>query len=245
MKLISLAPSCTEILYKLNCQTELVGRSSYCDYPPAVAKKESFGGWVNPNIAKIRKMNPDLIFTSDDLQEKTVQKLAKNYKVVHVTPHDLNDVYKSIETIGNSVNRQEEAKKIVNQMKQRLKTVSLNEKIRIYCEEWHKPPMVSGNWIPDLVNKIGGNYFIDEGRSREFSLNKLSNFNPEFIFLNICGKGNDFNKGNLYNRAAWKDLEAFKEENVYVLDDSLLNRPGPRLVKGANRICDIVNSHVS
>lgn len=106
------------------------------------------------------------------------------------------------------------------------------------------PPMVSGNWIPDLIREIGGKYFIDGGRSREFPLENLQEFNPEHIVMNVCGAGENLQGLEIMkNREDWEDIKAVEGENVYVIDDSLLNRPGPRLVEGAKKVKELVEKN--
>jgi iron complex transport system substrate-binding protein len=96
--------------------------------------------------------------------------------------------------------------------------------------------MVSGNWITDLIEEIGGEYVIDEGRSREFNLDELKDFDPEYIFMNICGAGENLSTDHISNRDGWDDISAVENKKVYVINDNLLNRPGPQLVEGARKI---------
>ena len=117
------------------------------------------------------------------------------------------------------------------------------------------PPMASGNWIPELIKEIGGNAFFpgkmlesndsesqfvedlkNEGRSREFDLENLKEFDPEYIFMHICGAGENLSTKQLTEREDWQDLTAVKKDQVFIIDDNLLNRPGPRLVEGAKRM---------
>lgn len=243
MNIVSLAPSNTEILYAIGAGSEVVATTSLCDYPPEATEKPSIGGWSSGlDIDKVVNMDPDVALASDDLQDAVVEKLrSRSVKVVQVSPHTLEQVFESMIEIGDSVNRTEEAEKLARKMKSSLDKISVPE-TRIYCEEWMEPPMASGNWVPGLVDKIGGEYFLEEGeRSHEFGLNKLQEFDPEHIFLNVCGAGKNIDTGKLKQRNGWQQITAVKEDNIHVIDDALLNRPGPRLVEGAKRIADHVS----
>jgi iron complex transport system substrate-binding protein len=236
MKIVSLAPSNTEILYRLGAEDFIVATTSLCDYPEEAIEKPSVGGWTNPDLEKIEEIEPDLVLASDDLQDEIVEKLEeKNIEVVQVKPHSLEEVFESIELLGKVVGKEREASKLVENMKKEIEKVDL-EGARIYCEEWMDPPMVSGNWISDLIQEAGGNYFIDGGRSREFKTEKLREFDPEYIFLNVCGAGENIDSSKVLERDKWQEVRAVREKNVYILDDALLNRPGPRLVKGLKEI---------
>lgn len=239
MRIVSLAPSNTEILFELGAGDDVVATTSLCDFPGEAREKPGTGGWSEDlDVEKVERLEPDIALASDDLQNKIVEELEnKDVNVVQVKPHTLEEVFDSIERIGRLVDQEEKARELVESMKSRLDELSISGK-RVYCEEWTDPPMVSGNWIPELVEEINGEYFIEEGRSREFKLEELKKFNPEHIFLNVCGTGENISEKEVLERDEWQEITAVKEENVHVIDDALLNRPGPRLVEGARKIME-------
>lgn len=245
MNIVSLAPSNTEILYAIGAEDHLVATTSLCNYPEEAVEKPSIGGWTNPKIERIHEFDPDIVLASDDLQDEAVDKIqGEGYPVFQVKPHSLEEVYESIIEIGEQVDKKEEGEELVEQMKDKLDRINLKDSQRIYCEEWMDPPMVSGNWIPDLIREIGGKYFIDGGRSREFPLENLQEFNPEHIVMNVCGAGENLQGLEIMkNREDWEDIKAVEGENVYIIDDSLLNRPGPRLVEGAKKVKELVEKN--
>lgn len=108
------------------------------------------------------------------------------------------------------------------------------------------PPMASGNWIPELIEKIGGKSFLSEGeRSKEFEFEKLKDFDPEFIFLNVCGAGENIDVSEVLERDGWEEITAVKNGDVYIIDDALLNRPGPRIVAGAEKMAEKISESSS
>lgn len=236
MKIVSLAPSNTEILYRIGAGENIVATTDFCDFPPEAEKTPSVGGWLNPGIDDVREYNPDLVLASDDLQDRAVRKLEEEgLEVLQLKPQNLNELFESIETIGKTVGKEKEAKALISGMRTEINQVDLSHR-RIYCEEWTQPPMVSGNWIPELIRKSGGKYFIEGGRSRKFELEDLKEFDPEHIFLNVCGSGENVDPEVVSGRDDWKEISAVENGNIHVIDDSLLNRPGPRVVKGLQRI---------
>ncbi len=236
MKILSAAPSNTEILYALGLEGRIVGTTSLCDYPEEAREKPSIGGWTEGiDYEKIDELNPDLILLSDRLQDEQASKLSQEYEIMQLSPENLEEVFESILTVGRRFSREDKASEIVSKMRRGLSEVDLKEK-RIYCEEWMDPPMVSGNWIPGLVESAGGDYFIEDGRSRRFDLQKLKKFDPECIFLNVCGAKENIDVNKVLERPEWREITAIKNSNVYVVDDALLNRPGPRLIKGLKKI---------
>jgi iron complex transport system substrate-binding protein len=236
MKILSAAPSNTEILYALGLEDKIVGTTSLCNYPASTREKPSIGGWSEGvNYDKIDELEPDIILLSDQLQDEQASKLNEEYEVLQVSPENLDEVFDSIVKIGRKFGRETEASKIVSEMEEEIQEVNLEGK-RIYCEEWMDPPMVSGNWIPGLIEAANGNYFIEEERSREFNLEKLKEFDPKYIFLNVCGAGENIDRKEIFARDEWQGINAVKNKDVYVVDDALLNRPGPRLVEGLKKM---------
>lgn len=239
MNIVSLAPSNTEILYEIGAGDKITGTTSLCDYPEEATSKSSVGGWTNPRVDRLEELEPDLVIASDDLQDGAVERVREaGFDVLQVKPHSLDEVLESIIEIGERVGHEQEANNLVKEMKSELEEINLEDSPRIYCEEWMDPPMVSANWIPGVIQRIGGDYFIDEGRSRSFELEKLKQFDPEYIFLNVCGAGENLNPDEILKRDDWQEITAVKNENVFVLDDAFLNRPGPRLVEGARKIAE-------
>lgn len=237
MKIVSAAPSNTEILYSLGKEDSIVATTSLCDYPEEAARKDSIGGWSeNADLEKVKEYDPDKAFTSDSLQDDFREQLEEaGIKTVHVSPESLDEVYTSIERIGKEVNKEEQAREIVQKMKSEMEDIDL-QGTRIYCEEWSDPPMVSGNWIPDLIHRCNGRYFIEEGRSRKTDVEKLKKFDPELIILNVCGAGVKADRDEVLGRENWQDIEAVEKGNVFVIDDSLLNRPTTRLAEGVKQV---------
>jgi len=244
MRVVSLAPSNTEIIYELGAEDMLIATTSLCDYPEQATRKPSLGGWTEGiDTEKLIELNPDLVLCSDDLQNDIAERLrSEDLEVLQVKPHTLEEVYSSIITIGKALNKTEEAEKTVEKMKKELEEISLQGK-KIYCEEWLEPPHFSGNWVPGLIEKIDGKYFAEEGvRSSTFKLEDLKSFDPDYIFLSICGAGENVSVDEVGDREDWNTIKAVENNNVYVLDDSLLNRPTSRLVEAAEKIQKIVES---
>lgn len=240
MRIVSLAPSNTEILFRLGSGDQIVATTSLSDYPEEAVSKPGLGGWnEGVDLEAVEEKNPDIIFTSDDLQDGITEKLRdRGLNVVQVKPHTLEEVYSSILTIGKEIGREKRAEKIIEEMRTGLQQVSISGE-RIYCEEWMDPPHVSGNWVPGLIEEIGGEYFTEEGeRSREFRSEKLKGFDPEYIFLNVCGAGKNVDRSKIIERKGWKDMTAVDNKDVYIIEDELLNRSGPRLAEGARRIAE-------
>ena len=237
MRIASLAPSNTEIIYALEMQEDLVATTSLCDHPQAARKVNSVGGWSSGmNIEELRDIEPDLVLASDALQDDIVEQIDFA-EVFHLKPESMEEVYESILKIGEITSSPDRAEEIVKEMQSQIGQIEVADSPRIYCEEWSDPPMVSGNWIPGLLEIAGFEYMIEEGkRSRKIREGEVQDFDPEIIVMNICGAGENFSRSEIMERSGWSEISAVRDGNVHVIDDSLLNRPGPRLVEGARWI---------
>ncbi len=279
-RIISLAPSNTEIIYALEAQENLVACTRYCDFPEEARRKPRIGGWLDINDDLVKKFQPDLILTSTFVQNKIAERYKKSrMNIVALMPTTLKGVFDSIIKIGRLTDKEKEAFNLVNSMKNKfneienkiknynkryaIKNDSMNKKTiiknsiqknnknnlnkitkpRVYIEEWHKPPTVSGNWVPNIVKMAGGNYpLIKAGvHSKEVSTKQIQEYDPEIIIISICGMADKAPKEWITKRKGWENLSAVRNNKIFVFDDSLLNRPGPRLVEGLEKLAKIIH----
>lgn len=246
-RIISLAPSNTEILYALGTDDKLVACTRYCDFPEKAKEKPRIGGWLDINDELVKKFEPDLLLTSTFVQNKIALKFKKSkMNIVALMPTTLKGVFDSMEKIGKLVDREKEAAKLIASMKSKFEEIknkaNSGNKPRVYVEEWHKPPTVSGNWVPSLVKIAGGKCdLIKAGvHSREVTTRQMQDYDPEAIVISICGMADKAPKEWITKRNGWENLSAVKNNKVHVFDDSWLNRPGPRLVVGAEKLFEVL-----
>jgi len=109
---------------------------------------------------------------------------------------------------------------------------------RVYIEEWWDPPMASGNWVPDIIELAGGTSFLppDGKTSRRVSLEEVKKFNPDIILLAYCGFGKKSDPNRILKRAGWDRIPAVRENRIFPVDEEILNRPGPRIMRAVHDI---------
>lgn len=243
MRIASLAPSVTEILFELGAQNEIVCSTIFCDYPETAKSLPKVGSWVNIEPQRLSEFQPDIVFTSSAVQGKfTIQLKELGFNVININPLTLSEVVESYNQIGSLVGKKSEAAAIVNELYKKIMGCYLRESFsytpRVYCEEWSSPPMAAGNWVPEIVKLAGGIPGIGQtGKlSRQFELQELVDFNPEVIVLHLCGMGEKVDKQSIKTRPGWENVEAVKADRIHVLDDSLLNRPTSRLFSGLDTL---------
>ena len=242
MRIVSLAPSNTEILWAIGAGDDIVGNTMFCDYPAAAKEKNRNGSWLNPNIDSILSLEPDLVISSMYVPDDVQSDLAQNkIKHLHLNPLTLNGVMDSFVQIGNATGHLQEALQLVEMFKESLEEATTVRREsatrrRVYVEEWSNPPTVSGNWVPELVNLAGGVSMSSAGvPSLPITLDELKTFDPDLIVVSICGAKN-VTPEIVLKRKEWQEIRAVVNSNVRVIEESLLNRPGPRLSLGLKQL---------
>lgn len=243
MRILSLAPSNTEILYALGVGDAVVGTTAYCDWPAAARMQPKVGGWTAVYPDLLDRFSPDLIVTSLFVPPEIRPLMAERPKLFcHVEPHTLEGVYASIAMIGERIGRRMQATELIGRMRTELDALRIEHlhrpRIRVYIEEWASPPMASGNWIPEVAATVGIDQVVVRAGewSRAFALTDLETADPHAIVLSICGSGDRVPTQQVVSRLGWGTLRAVREGRIAVIDDSLLNRPGPRLPAGARAL---------
>ncbi len=244
MRIASLSPAVTEILFALGVADQLVCVDQFSDFPEEARDLPRLMGHQRVDLERLRAHKPDVVFTSTVVQAVLAAQLAtEGFSVVHRDPRRLSDVHATIRELGTFVDRSAEAHALSERMRLDLAATEklgklLPPRMRIYIEEWHAPPMASGNWVPELAKAAGGEAFpIPAGElSRAVTLDEVTRFDPDVIVISWCGAGRLADKALLTGRPGWEALRAVRENSVFVVDDSLLNRPGPRVIEGAKRL---------
>ncbi|GAA0192391.1 helical backbone metal receptor [Halobaculum roseum] len=264
-RVVSLAPSATAILGALDAldaaagppgresadestatdaplvADTLVGVTHACT-PPAGASPTVVGGWPNPDLDAVERLDPTVVLTCDPLQRETADALRDRGLVVeHAEPTRLADVYAYVADVGAAVGRPGAGDRLAGDLRDRVDRVRAAvpgdpaERPVVYAEEWGDPPMAAGNWVPDAVAAAGGRCpFVPAGeRSHEVDPSAVERADPDHAVLHWCGT----------NRSPGADTLADRDWDVdpavHVIDDSLLNQPSPRLVDGIETLAEL------
>jgi iron complex transport system substrate-binding protein len=237
MRLISLAPSVTEILFALGLGSRVVGVTTYCDYPREAAGITKVGDTQRPNLEKIISLKPDLVIVSTASQlEEFMSNLERLGIPVYVNnPTNLESLLDSIKGIGAVAGVPESANKLVADLSSRIGAVHSRvaglERPRVLFVLSTEPLITAGGgtFINDLITEAGGESVSADQKADypQFSLETALARRPEVIFLQAGGSG-------LPKQLA--ETPAARAGRVYQLDDALLLRPGPRIVDGVEEV---------
>jgi len=240
---ISLAPSTTEILFALGLDNEIAGVSTYCNYPEQAKNKTKVGSFSSPSIEKIISLSPDYIFCTGLEQAPVIAQLRQlNIKVYVADPVSVEELFNTIEEIGQITHKIKEASLLIEKMKSEIEEVSSKvklipqeERVKVFIEIWHEPLMTAakGSVVDELVNLAGGvNIAHDLIRPYcNFSAEKVISLNPQCIILAYMDKEAPLKL--VQQRFGWNKIDAVKNGRVFNdIDPDTLLRPGPRITRG-------------
>lgn len=242
-RFVSLAPSNTEMLYTCGLESKLVGVTTFCNYPEEVKDKEKVGGFSDPSIEKVVSLEPDLVLATT-IHNKFLDEMENlGLTVLVMNAGSVKEVMDEIQLIGKVSGNVDESQQAVSQMqskidqvKQALKDVSDDEKVKVFYLLWDEPVMTIGpnTLLNDVITLAGG---ISVSRDADtdyptYSLEALVDKDPEAIVFTVMGTGGGIDPEKIKEQAGWSVISAIKNNRIYGIDDDLMSRPGPRIVEG-------------
>ena len=248
-RIVSTAPSNTEILYALGLGDEVVGVTEYCNYPAEAKLKEKIGGFSTVNLEKVVALNPDLVLASGGVQEQTANKLKElGLNVVLLDPKSVEDIIEDIRLVGSITGREEVARELADNLEQRVKAVTDrtemlpdDQKPRVLYVLWHDPLMSAGSatFADDLIRKAGGVNIANFSGYKAISLESAIEQNPQVI---ICSVGmSPTTLEWVRNESKLKVTDALKNGRVYAIDSDIVSRAGPRIVEALEQIASYIH----
>lgn len=247
MRIISLAPSVTELIYALDKGDQLLGRSEYCNYPEEVNDVPSIGSLSDPSVEMILELQPDMVFVSAHLKEdiaKKLEDLGIRIEVIH-NAEDFNGSYDVINMVGDLINASDKAQELVTSLEKEIEDI--REKVK--GQEMPKVYYVVGfgkdgdytttgdTFIGQMLEIAGGTNIAKDARGWKYSLEKIIEEDPQYILISEdYGMKEEFEQTEGY-----KELSAVKNNKLIEVDDDLLNRQGPRLAQGVESLAKILH----
>jgi len=250
-RIVSHVPCITEILFALGLEERVVGVSDYCDYPEEAKLKPSVGNYFNPSIEKIVALDPDLVLT-DGHSQNVFQLDSLDITVIVLQPEDIDGIFKDIELAGKVTGTQARAKKLIKEMERDISRILNQVKdappVRVFYiidatdlnNPWTAGP---GSFADSLITMAGGQNIAAQAQGAwvQFSLEAVVASDPEIIIL-PAKHGTAFTSPEvLKGHPAWREVTAVKQDRIYIIDGDLVDRPGPRIVQGLEKIAEIIH----
>ena len=253
-RIVSLSPNATEILHGIGAFDRVVAVSTYCEYPPEVAKLPRVGGWTDTNLEQVLVLDPDLVILSDAQAPLVEGRLhALGVETLVVGSQSLEDIYKAIDAIGRAVGNVEEAKRLSGSMRSELAAIEAavrgRPRPRTLVVVDRLPGTLRdvyiatrGSYLTTLVEIAGGNPITPEAPHNytQISAEALAVFDPEVVFdmvqaLNAPVAVPGMSELAEDPTAVWRTIEiqAVKDGRIYTLSDKKLVHPSQFAVQAA------------
>ncbi len=244
LRVVSLAPSVTEIVFALDLGNCLVGATEHCNWPPQARRIERVGGLGKPNVERLLALRPDLIIAADTDRKETVEALRRTgLRVLAVRIRNFEELFAAITDIGCQTARASQAERLVGGMRLKLDAVARRyghippqHRPRVFLELWHQPLATAGgtSFLNDLIARAGG-INVAGGLTQphpRVNPENVIQWNPDVIVVAYMGRSGQAALP-MADRIGWAEVKAVRSGRI--IDDiptDLLLRPGPRLIEG-------------
>jgi iron complex transport system substrate-binding protein len=247
-KIVSMAPSNTEILFALGLGERVVGVTTYCDYPDETADVAKVGDSYSPDYEKIISLEPDLVLAVGTADSELVKGLeGYGLTVCVLQAETVAQVPDDIELVGQVTHAGKAAKTVADDVRARIKTVSdrisgtapADRPVVFWCLDdllWTVGP---GSFVNDVIAIAGGqNIGATLGQAYgQFSLESLLEADPGVIIIPILDPAVP---GKLAQLDGWETLTAVKSGRVYQIDPDIVSRPGPRIAEAVEKVAGLL-----
>jgi len=245
LRIISLSPSNTEILFALGAKNDIVGISTWCDYPPETRTIPKVGDFSNINIEQLVTLNPDIVITSGYEQSYIAHEIRTlGIQVEVIEPQTFDELYESIGLLGAITAKSESANRLVSEMQTTLARIKStlpdsDHRPTIFIEIYARPLMTAstGSFLNEAIEKAGfRNIFPDLPRPYcQISLEEVVVQNPDWLLILDMDTA-----ASVLERPGWQSITAVKEGRIIdSINPDLLLRPGPRIVQGIQKLSKI------
>lgn len=248
-RIVSLAPSITEMLYAVGAGPQVVGRTDYDNYPPEVEAVPSVGGFDVSTISveTVLDMEPDLVIGGSIYQAELANTLKNvGLTIIVLEPESIADIVGTIQMLGAITGHADEAGAVVDGMQARIDAVTekvaaipADERPLVFYEVWHEPLMTASDqtFVGELITLAGGvNIFGALGEAYPtISAEQIIEQNPDLI-LGPSSHSDQLTAAMIAARPGWESLTAVQDGAVYIVDGDIISRAGPRVVDALEAI---------
>lgn len=257
-RIVSLAPSNTEILFALGADKQLVGRDSFSDFPPEARDVPDVGGgFMALNMEMVVAAKPDLVLVSPltpPEQLADLEKIGLNAHVVQ-NPTSFEELFANLEEVAELTGHEDEGGALVAALRTRVEAVNAQVAQAegnplVYYELDATDPSAPytsgpGTFVSLLIESAGGVNFGAElsGEWVQVSVEELLARQPDVIVLGDYTYGG-VTAEQVRARAGWQSLSAVQQNRIFIFDDNLISRPGPRLVDGLEAMAKLLHPDV-
>ena len=249
-RVVSLAPSITEIVFALDQGHRLQGVTTYSDFPPEAVKLPKVGSYVHLDLEKIVALKPDLCIAIKDGNPRVIAQRLESLKipVYAVDPNNLETIMKTVLEIGTLLNAKDRANQLVQNMDLRIQKVKslvakTTHRPRVFLQIGVSPIVSAGThtFIHELIVIAGGtNLAAGPIPYPRFSREKVLALSPEIIIITSMARSAVFEKIKA-EWEKWPNMPAVRNQRIYVENSNFFDRPTPRLLDGLELLIQLIH----
>jgi iron complex transport system substrate-binding protein len=249
VRIVSLAPSITEMLFAMEAGEQLVGVTDFCDYPPEALKKPKVG-YSNPNLETLVALQPDLIIAPNDfLKPDVIVKLEQlKIPVFILADQNVEGIFVHIQTLGRIVGHSSKADTVAMQLRQQVSVIQQRIKgmapVRMLYV-LNSQPLITvgpGSFIDQVIRMAGGGNVAAKSATPypRLSMEAVLQEDPEVLVFPV-GKAEGISESEQQTWRQWFTMTAVKQGRLHQISADWLNRPGPRIARGLAALAEILH----
>ncbi len=242
-RIISLAPSITEILFAAGLGDNIVGVTTFCDYPEEAKRKPKIGGMSNPSLEAVVLLEPDIVVMTTDGNPKEFEQRLHSMKIKTYVfkSRRLFELPDGIRRMGKALGAEERFDALAFDIEEAIdgfKSMQTASRQKVLFIIWPEPLIAAGpgTTIDDAIKLLGLKNIAERAKVQypKYSLEEIIRESPDIIFI---GKGHkkDMKKLSVRLLKRLSSVPAVKNKRVFYLSDSLY-RLGPRVIKGIEEL---------
>src|ERR1700730_6835932 len=244
-RIVSIAPSTTEILYALGLGRRIVGVDRWSDYPPRVVRLPHVGSDLRVDVERVAELKPDLVVASlhvPGMEDNIPAFERAGFAYLALGGLGLDGVWDDMRVIGRYLGREERAEALIADTRERMARVAARTgtracgaRLRVHWE-WSAHPFVAArrSWITELLEMAGGqNVYSDlDVESVRVSPEDAIARQPDVVVACWCGARKLPTVERILARPGWQDTPAVRQRRVAVFKEDFFMPPGPPLAQG-------------
>ena len=248
-RVISLAPSVTEILFAVGLDAEIVGVTTFCDYPAQAKLKPKIGSSI-PNLEAILGLKPDLLIGNQDfIRPDVLAKLDQlRVPVFLLLPKTVEDVLRHISAVGRLGGHEKQARLVADDLRDRLTKIrqrmAAARRLRVFYVVSADPLITvgSGSFIHHMLETAGGENIVGSTSKAypKVSLEEVLRRDPEVLLFPV-GATEGIPEAEQQRWRKWRGMSAVAQNRLYQVKGDLVNRPGPRVIEGIEGIARLLH----
>lgn len=247
--MISMSPEITEIIFALGKSDQLIGRSTYCNFPEEAANINDFGSLFDLNVESIVEAGPEVIFLSSMASEELVANLKAQDLTVVTFDKDssFEGTYDYMTVMGQILDVEDTATELVSSIQAEIAEVTSKieglEAPTVYYVVWagggSDSTATGDTFTHGIITAAGGDNVAKDGTNWSYNVETLTEDDP---YLLVCPVGDM--KANIAGLPGYSDLTAVVEERVYEVNEDIFSRQGPRIGQAVRVMAEIFHPEV-